>query len=335
MGACIYCGRPTGSSETRHPECERQHALGMTQIRDAFLLKAIHAVTPPAEVKTLIEGIARTHFVGDIELRALTISGLKSMVDSAVKQNETDTDYIAPLLKEFGVTTNDLGPNGFKFIKMQILHALDKGRILGGVTLEGTDILLEPGEKPIWKSQAKHTTTDTRTSTRYVGGSQGISVRLMKGLWYRTGSYRGRPIETESVSHEREFGTLLIASRNVYFQSGQKVAKIPIKKILSVHRISNGIEITQDAKKAEPETFEELSDPSFAADAITRLHQIPSVAGSHLSPEDSSLAQLIAGDALDPQHNSGLKANRGGFLSAFLAAFLDAFLKEWRERSRS
>jgi hypothetical protein len=96
----------------------------------------------------------------------------------------------------------------------------------------------------------------------------------MKGLWYRTGSYRGRPIKTESVSHEREFGILLIASHNVYFRSAEKAIKIPMKKILSVHPIWNGIEITRDAKNAEPETFEGLNDPSFVAEAIARLHQI-------------------------------------------------------------
>jgi hypothetical protein len=233
----------------------------------------MHATTEPAEFKTLIEGIARTSLVSDTELHALAISGLKSMVDSAAKEsgrgNETDNDHVAPLIKEFGLTANDLGLSGIKFVKMQILQGLDKGLIHGGVTLEGAEILLEPGEKPIWGFKNVRYDT-TRTRTQYVGASHGISVRLMKGLSYRIGSFKGEPIKTEYESHEGD-GILVIASRNVYFRSEEKVIKIPIKKILSVRPYSDAIEITRDG--AAPQTFT-VDDPSFAADAITRLHQV-------------------------------------------------------------
>ena len=32
-----------------------------------------------------------------------------------------------------------------------------------------------------------------KTRTHYKGGSQGVSVRVMKGVYYRTGGFKGRP----------------------------------------------------------------------------------------------------------------------------------------------
>jgi len=158
--------------------------------------------------------------------------------------------------------------------KVQILNSLMEGRVRDDISIDGAEILLERGEKPIWGfGNVKWQTSHTRTRTRYVGGSHGGSFRIMKGLSFRVSSFSGTPIKTQEVSHEEQSGILIVASRNLYFRAGRKVTKIPIRKILSVHASADGIEITRDGKGAEPETFS-VDDPSFAADAITRLCQI-------------------------------------------------------------
>jgi hypothetical protein len=53
-----------------------------------------------------------------------------------------------------------------------------------------------------------------RTRTQSVGGSQGLSVRLTRGVYYRTGSFKGEPIRTQQQQHE---GTAPWSSATVTF----------------------------------------------------------------------------------------------------------------------
>ena len=189
--------------------------------------------------------------------------------------------------------TNDLGPEGRKLAKMQILNLLEEGHIPDGVTLEGAEVLLEAGEKPIWGfGNVRREIVKTSTRTQFVGGSHGMSFRLAKGVSYRLGSFRGSPIRREHVSREEESGILVIGSRNVYFRSGENVIKIPIRKMLSVRSTGDGIEITREGKKAPTETFKSLDDPSFAVDAITRLHAERIPDGARSEPQQTVSVRL-------------------------------------------
>ena len=96
-----------------------------------------------------------------------------------------------------------------------------------------------------------------------------MSVRIMKGVYYRAGMSMGQPIQTQYLSTEAR-GDLVITSRNVYFVSSSKSLKIPIKKIISVQAYSDGIQITRDGVSARPMIFI-LDDPWFASNAIVRL----------------------------------------------------------------
>jgi hypothetical protein len=94
----------------------------------------------------------------------------------------------------------------------------------------------------------------------------------MKGLYYRTGTFKAEPIRTQHLTEEGR-GIFVIASRSVYFWSPTKTVKLPLRKIIGVHPYSNGIQIARDAANAVPQFFD-LDDPAFACDAIARLSQI-------------------------------------------------------------
>jgi hypothetical protein len=132
------------------------------------------------------------------------------------------------------------------------------------------DIILERGEAVIWTFNFAAYLT-MRNRTQYVGASFGTSVRVMKGLYFRAGTFRGEPVKTQELSQE-DIGSLILALRNVYFQSSTKALKIPIKKILSVHAYSDGLQLIRDGANAVPQIFK-IDDPPFAADVIARLHQ--------------------------------------------------------------
>jgi hypothetical protein len=95
---------------------------------------------------------------------------------------------------------------------------------------------------------------ESRVSRQYVGGSRGVSVRVMKGVYYRTGTFRGRPVETTETV-DLGTGLFAITTKHLYFDGSQKSFRVPYTKIVSFEPFSDGIGIQRDAASAKPQIF--------------------------------------------------------------------------------
>lgn len=273
MGNCIYCGKPAGFLRKIHKECRHSHNEAAIKIPE-FFVEALASAMESAHFKTMIEEIARQRYVGLTELRQLEISGLQKMImfasSGGMELTQEKEQRIVQLSNAFGITANELGDSGLRLAKTQILRRLDEGKYPENIQMGELPIIMEHDEKPIWLYN-NVAYFKPRKKTRYVGGSQGISIRVMRGVYYRVGSYRGEPIQTQYLAEEGK-GVLLLTSRNVYFWSPQKAIKLPIRKILAMQPYADGIQIMRDAANAVPNYFE-LDDPLFACDAISRLNR--------------------------------------------------------------
>jgi len=74
---------------------------------------------------------------------------------------------------------------------------------------------LQAGEVRVW-GLANVLLKQAVTTTAYVGGYSGASVRVASGLWYRFGGLRGHREESTSV-RELDCGELLITTRAIYY----------------------------------------------------------------------------------------------------------------------
>jgi hypothetical protein len=273
MATCTYCGHHAGFLRWSHKACRELHKTAATKIPE-FFVKALDSSVEPARFHALAQEVARTHYVGDQEFRRLAIKGLVGSIDAAFKQHgltEHDDQRIATLCNEFGITANELGPAGLRFAKAEILRRLDEGKLPSGAKFTNVPINLEHNERIIWLFD-NVTYYTIRNQTQYVGGSSGVSVRLMKGIYYRVGAYHGHSNRTQYLSDEGR-GIFVIASRNVYFWSPRKALKIPVKKIISAHPYSDGLEIMREGANPAPHIFK-VDDPLFAADAVARSNQL-------------------------------------------------------------
>ena len=275
MGECKYCGRPAGLMKSQHAECRDKHDTAIKRIPQAFT-KWVESEYPAADFHRDTAKFAKSNFVSDDELRALTLSAFGTAIDKALEDHLLTTeeeDKLASLLKEFGLTLNDLAPSaGHKLIKGAILKDLDEGKVPERINLDGNVPLnLARDEKIIWVFQ-NATFFTPRSKTTYQGRSHGVSVRLARGVYYRVGAFKGEPVRTEYLSEE---GTGLLAVTNcaVYFYSASKAFKILPKKIIAVEAFSDGISITPDGANPKPRILK-IDDPWFAANVITRLNQL-------------------------------------------------------------
>jgi hypothetical protein len=273
VGTCRYCGQPAGFLRRQHKECHLRHDEAATKITE-FFVKALASSMEPSRFRTMTEEIAHKNLISNKEIRQLAITGLQKMITSASTHQEMsgeEDQRITGLCNTFDIQVNELGDPGMRFAKSQILRRLDEGKFPAGVHLTGMPINLEHSEHPIWLfNNVRYSTI--RQHTRYVGSSQGMSIRVMKGVYYRASVFKGEPIRSQYLSEEGR-GIFVIASRNVYFWSPLTAFKIPIRKIIAMQPYSNCIQLTRDAANAKPQMFD-LDDPLFACDAIARLSNI-------------------------------------------------------------
>jgi hypothetical protein len=275
MGDCKYCGQPAGFMRSQHSECRDKHDAATKRIPQAFG-KWVEDVYPAADFCRDTRNFAKANFVGEDELRSLTLSAFELAIDKALADHlltSEEEDRLASLLREFGLTTNDLvPPSGERLIKGAILKDLDEGKVPVRVKIDGhIPLNLARDEKLIWVFQGA-TFFTMRSKTTYHGRSQGVSIRLMKGVYYRVGDFKGEPIRVEYLSEEAT-GLLAVTNRAVYFYSPSKTFKIVAKKIIAVDAFSDGISITPDGANPRARLFK-IDDPWFAANVITRLNQL-------------------------------------------------------------
>jgi hypothetical protein len=275
MGDFKYCGQAAGFMRTQHSECRAKHDAAMKRISQAFG-KWVESDYPATDFRRDTMSFAKANFVGEDELRSLTVSAFGVAIDKALADHlltSEEEEKLASLLREFGLTINDLAPpSGERLIKGAILKDLDEGKVPVRIKLDGhVPLNLARDEKLIWVFQDA-TFFTMRSKTTYRGRSQGISIRLMKGVYYRVGDFKGEPIRVEYLSEEAT-GLLAVTNRAVYFYSPSKTFKIVAKKIIAVEAFSDGISITPDGANPKSRLFK-IDDPWFASNVITRLNQL-------------------------------------------------------------
>ena len=104
---------------------------------------------------------------------------------------------------------------------------------LPNVTHDVQGVILRGGETCCALSRnAQHIVS--RTKTHYVGGSQGVSIRIMKGVRYHVGAYRGHPVK-EEFETVADVGSVYITNKRFIFAGNKEVTTVPITKVADVH----------------------------------------------------------------------------------------------------
>jgi len=99
-----------------------------------------------------------------------------------------------------------------------------------------------------------------------------MSFRVMKGVYYRVGSFKGSPIETtQMLSIGR--GILVLTDKTIYYNCQQKSLKIPFKKLISIEPYSDGVGFQKDGASSKP-FFLKGMDSWFTYNLITNLQTI-------------------------------------------------------------
>ena len=85
-----------------------------------------------------------------------------------------------------------------------------------GESLIDETMVNEPGEIALWSGEAQYHEA-TRGASQYVGGSSGVSVRIMKGVSYRVGAQRGTLVPGEVSQRILDSGVAYLTTHRLIF----------------------------------------------------------------------------------------------------------------------
>lgn len=273
MGNCTYCGQPAGFMRGQHPACQAQHNDALRQIAElastSFRAKALSA-----SLQTQVQSMATTGKVAMDQTR-ITLSQVWSRaVEDYLQDGIIDAGEEQQLLafqQLFGLTQQELDKNGSytRVAQAAVLRDLTAGKLPQRVAISGgLPVNLQKNESVVWAFRNVEMLED-RTRREYVGRNHGVSIRVMKGVYYRTGTFKGTPVEkTERVSVDT--GMLIVTDKNLYFAGPSKSLRLPYGKIVAFHPYSNGVGVMQDGEKAKAKVFV-TGDGWFPYNLLTNL----------------------------------------------------------------
>jgi hypothetical protein len=258
MANCKYCEKPAGFLRYTHKDCDSKFQNGRTDIVTATL-SAIQEREDFAALKDRVTSISSQSFISLNEQQNLLISAWEQAVEKFLEDGVLDATEESRLVEcknYFLLNDTDLDKNGYltKTAKAGALRDLMDGKIPKRVSVDhGVALNLQKNEQIIWAFPNSEYLED-KIRRQFVGRSSGVSVRVMKGVYYRTSVFKGHPVEyTERVSIGK--GMLVLTNKNIYFHGPLKSFRIPYQKIVSFEPYSNGIGITKDAANAKTQTF--------------------------------------------------------------------------------
>ncbi len=130
-------------------------------------------------------------------------------------------------------------------------------------------IILAKGEDALW-CYNNVTMYQEKVRREYVGRTGGFSFRIVKGVTYRTGGFKGHPVET-SYMENMGLGSLYITNKNIIFMGQTRSIKVPYTKIIGINPYSDGMEVQRDGNNVKRLVFQGF-DCSFVLNVLTIIN---------------------------------------------------------------
>lgn len=181
------------------------------------------------------------------------------------EQEEKDLNTFFELTK---INQSDLKDEDVKkILKAKLVRDLINGDVHPVMQADSSlPIILKKKEILIWGDNFLKIST-LKSVRKYVAGSRGVSIRIAKGIYYRTGGIKGHS-ESQQVQTSLGYGLVAVTNMNVFIQTSEFTKKIPLSKLISVVPYKNEIEINCENNAGKP-IFIETNDPYFWANIMS------------------------------------------------------------------
>ena len=159
-----------------------------------------------------------------------------------------------------------------RYLQGTYIEELGQATILGDIQAGrvprytiNAPIVLTKGENALWCYN--HVTMyQEKIKREFEGSHSGFSFRVVKGITYRTGGFKGHPVET-SYMENMGLGSLYVTNKNIIFMGQTRSIKVPYNKIIGINPYSDGMEVQRDGNNVKRLVFQGF-DCSFILNVI-------------------------------------------------------------------
>lgn len=221
----------------------------------SYILKMIDTATRRKDFSNLqmqIDTIANLYGFSKETVMLYALEYWKNFTDKALENgilSKENEDLIIGLDRFFGFSDSDTNEYNTKLTKGAILREISEGILPNRVHLPEGDsfpIPFQKNETIVWATPKSYA-FEERNRTR-----NGI-----------------QSVETLSWGS----GIFVITNKNIYWASARRSIKLPIKKVVSIIRYSDGITIQKDGVTARPLSVQ-VDDPKFYYTLLSNLNRI-------------------------------------------------------------
>jgi len=265
MGECIYCKKPAGFLRSRHVQCEKQYQKRQVEIaagRTKIMIEVQNALSTSSALDDLnkcVTDIQNSLGLAPEDMRSMLVKGWENTVDLFLDDgvlDRSEENRLVAFKEYFQLSQSELDQHGSltKTAKAAVLRDLLNGIFPARITVDGSlPVNFQKGEKIAWAFKGAQYLED-KTRRQFVGGTQGVSVRVMKGVYYRVGGFKAHPVDITERTYV-DSGWVILTNKNVYFAGTQKSIRLPYSKIISFEPFSDGFGVIRDAATAKPQVF--------------------------------------------------------------------------------
>jgi len=258
MGNCKHCGKPAGFLRRSHKECKNKHRTAKEKV-ESLIENADLDNSTPESINTQIQVVSDSGHINGKDLSDALLTGWEKAVNRAFDDGiltKDEDELLYELLNTLPIPEESSDRNGAKtkLVRGAILREVMNGEIPERISIIGDfPFNLQKSETLIWLFQDVEYLED-KTRTQYVGGSQGVGIRIAKGVYYKVGAFKGERISTSETTHV-DTGLFGITNKHIYFSGDEKSFRIKLDKIVSFKPSENGITIHKDTASAKPQSF--------------------------------------------------------------------------------
>jgi len=247
-------------------ECYQKRLDGLKQGLNLYsdkLLKAVRDGKLTASEEAELKGIQKNFGLSELPVKMAathTYQRLYQEITSDRQVTDKEVKQIEELLSKFEISEKETAPTLKTLSRLRFLTLLEEG-ILPEIQ---ADMFLK--KKEVAHYQAECELLEERTKREYVGGYSGLSIRVAKGVSWRVGGFKGKPIEKTEMSKVDQ-GSLVVTNKRLVFSGDRKSFSVPYSKLIDIDLFKDAVKLNREGK-IRREYFV-VPDPEILAKIIT------------------------------------------------------------------